>query len=233
VTASPHQPLFLRPEFQAIAGATLRPGGLALTERALALLDLQAGARVLDVGCGLGATARLLATRGCAVLALDSSPRLLGRAECAKATRLLGRAQMLPVRSACLDAVFCECVLSVADQSNAVLAEIARVLQPGGWLALSDLYLRGGAAAQDSAPGQGHDCLSGAQPEADLRLALSKARLVPEVFEDHSRLLAQLAGELIFAGLPAQGLMPCAPCGGEGRGVKPGYFLCLARKHCQ
>ena len=33
-------------------GDIIRPGGLALTDRALALCQLPAGARVLDVGCG-------------------------------------------------------------------------------------------------------------------------------------------------------------------------------------
>ena len=233
MTQAQSLPLFARPEFQTIAGATLRPGGLAPTERALALLDLQSGARVLDIGCGLGATARLLSARGCAVLALDSSPGLLRRADCPGAARLLGRAQMLPVRAACLDAVFCECVLSLVDESDAVLAEISRVLKPDGWLVLSDLYRRGGAATPGSAPEQGRGCLSGARSEADLQRALAKARLVPEVFEDHSRLLAQLAGELIFAGLPAWELMPCHGEACANGGGKPGYFLCLAHNHCQ
>jgi hypothetical protein len=43
------------------------------------------------------------------------------------------------------------------------------------------------------------------------------------VFEDHSRLLAELAGRLIFAGFPARSLS--AGCSESGR---PGYYLCIA-----
>ena len=46
-----------------------------------------------------------------------------------------------------------------------------------------------------------------------------------EIFEDHSRLLAELAGRLILAGLSLRELTGCC-----SSNTRPGYFLCLARK---
>lgn len=212
-------PLFSRPEFQAVAGEALRPGGLALTRRALALLGqaLPKGARVLDLGCGRGATARLLAAEGFETLALDPSEELLGAEPWPGAQRLRGLAQALPLAGGCLDAVFCECVLSVTGEAGPVLGEAARALRPGGWLVLSDLYLRSGVAGRG-----GGSCLSGALDEGALRGRLEAAGLIVVHFEDHSRLLAELAGRLIFAGVEAGTF--CSQSG------KPGYFLGLARR---
>lgn len=214
------QPLFARTDFGAVAGETLRPGGLALTRRALALAKLPGAALVADLGCGPGATARLLAQAGHRVLALDFSPELLALARGPGITALRARAEALPLPDASMDAVFCECVLSVTGAATAVLLETARVLKPGGVLVLSDLYLRGGSAP---ALGAG-DCLSGALPELALLDALQAAKFAVQSFEDHSRLLAELAARLVFAGIPRAELgFGCGP------GARPGYFLCLAR----
>lgn len=239
------QPLFAREEFQRVAGETLRPGGLVLTRRGLdlwrALCPLAPATLVLDLGCGRGATARFLAAQGLCVVALDPSAELLADAAVCPApgiAPLRGRAQALPLASACVDAVFCECVLSVTGEPDVVLGEAARVLKPGGVLVLSDLYLRGDAALADrtlrsaaTQRGSG-DCTSGALAKAALLGHLSGAGFRLQTFEDHSRLLAELAARLVFAGLPRAGLGG-GECGGGGAGTRPGYFLCLARKLAQ
>lgn len=248
------QPLFARAAFQSVAGETLRPGGIALTARALELCPLPQTAAVADIGCGRGATARLLAARGHRVLALDPSEQMLSWAHAAGVLPVLGRAEALPFPQASLDAVFCECVLSVTGATAPVLAEAARVLRPGGWLVLSDLYrhepgpaafsfaaaatgqqaasatqqvisdkhISQQAISQQNALHQG-DCIAGAMPLERLSGHLRQAGFAVQTFEDHSRLLAELAGQLIFAGLPASDLCGC------GAGGKPGYYLCLAR----
>jgi len=215
-------PLFTRAEFRRVAGATLRPGGLTLTRRALELLDLRPAALVLDAGCGPGATARLLARCGYRVLALDCAPGVA--AEAAGASGVLpvrGDLRAQPLARGRLDAAFCECALSASGDADAVLAGMARALRPGGALVLSDLYLRGA----ELPAGGGGDCLSGARSRAALERGLRAAGLELVLFEDHSRLLAELAGRLLFAGMSLADL-----CGGCAAGARPGYFLCLARK---
>lgn len=223
-------PLFVRANFRQVAGGTLRPGGLPLTRHALALADLPAAALVADLGCGPGATARLLTQAGHRVLALDSNPELLDAARGPGVSPLLARAQALPLADACLDAVFCECVLSVTGAASAVLTEAGRVLKPGGVLVLSDLYLRdknGLRGEADPAQGAG-DCLSGALPERWLLNALQATGFAVQSFEDHSRMLTELAARLVFAGISRAELgFGCEP------GARPGYFLCLARTRAQ
>jgi arsenite methyltransferase len=229
-------PLFARADFQRVAGEALRPGGLALTRRALELCPLQQEAVVLDAGCGRGATARLLCARGHKVLALDLSTALLRQACAPGVSPLLARVEALPLATHSVDAVFCECVISVTGRGATVLNEVARTLKPGGWLVMSDLYLRepGGAAPQFDAPfipqgdcglSRQNDCVAGALPLAELSSQLREAGFAVRAFEDHSRLLTELAAQLIFAGLPVADL--CGPPGCNG--AKPGYFLCLAQ----
>jgi len=190
---------------------------------------------VLDLGCGRGATAPHPAPLGLCVLALDSSPELLAQAASPSQTGvspLLAQAQALPLATGSVDAVCCECVLSVTGAPRAVLAEAARALKPGGWLVLSDLYLRQG---QPRFTGGG-DCPSGALPKARLLEHLDQAGFTVRRFEDHSRLLAELAGRLIFAGMPAQELCGCGQAQTKPQTrpqanpqTRPGYFLCLAQ----
>ena len=51
------------PALREAIGPALRPGGLDLTERAARYCGLAAGDLVLDVGCGIGATAAFLKDR--------------------------------------------------------------------------------------------------------------------------------------------------------------------------
>ena len=126
--------------------ACLRPGGLELTDRLVALAAPAAGGRVLDVGCGGGVTAAHLAERwGLRVTGVDASP-----GQVARATRerpglhvVTARAEALPFADASYDAVLAECVLSTLADARAALAEMARVLRPDGALLFSDLYDRG------------------------------------------------------------------------------------------
>lgn len=140
--------LYGDPLIELLIGDSFHPGGVATTERLLLAAKLAPGSRVLDAGCGLGASARLAAREfGLRVDACDVSADAISRAERLAAiedarvrfqqTSLLE----LPYRDGSFDAVLAECVLSTSDK-GAALTEIRRVLVPGGVLLLSDMTTR-------------------------------------------------------------------------------------------
>jgi len=93
---------------------------------------------LLDVGCGGGYLAEEFARSGCRVTGLDAAPESLAAARRhAAACRLdidyvAGRAERLPFPPASFDLAACCDVLEHVDGPEAVVAEIARVLRPGG-----------------------------------------------------------------------------------------------------
>src|SRR5262245_61479549 len=122
---------------------------LAARQTYLALLDLSAAERVLDVGCGSGAVtrdiARRVGDRGLAV-GLDPSPALLAVARGLAEEAGLGdhvefhegNVLRLPFRNGSFDAVVCATVLSHVPDGEAAIPELARVLRPGGRLGVFD-----------------------------------------------------------------------------------------------
>ena len=100
-------PLYESPLLREVTGPTLRPGGFTLTARAVSFSGLERGAAVLDVGCGLGATAAWLEeNHGLKALGLDVSPGMLkqGRRNNPQTALLAGRADRLPLKDSRFDA---------------------------------------------------------------------------------------------------------------------------------
>lgn len=104
------------------------------------------GERVLDVGTGTGIVARLAARRVGRtgdVAGLDASPAMLRVAHDAADHEALaiswyeGMAERLPFSDARFDLVLCQFALMFFRDRPAALAEMRRVLRPGGRLALS------------------------------------------------------------------------------------------------
>jgi SAM-dependent methyltransferase len=126
-------------DFGVIARA-ITGGAEAFIER----LNIPAGTRVLDVACGTGNTALPLARRGCIVTGVDIAANLLGQArERAAAENLAiafdeGDAEQLPYPDASFDAITTMFGAMFAPRPELVASEFARVLKPGGLLAMAN-----------------------------------------------------------------------------------------------
>ena len=132
-------------EFRKVTGPTLRPGGFALTERALEVCKLKTGMTVLDVGCGMGASVnRLSSGHGRNPWAWMRPFRLLRESPEQNSSVMLinGRAEALPFRDHAFDGVFCECVLSLLPDPLGALNEFCQVLKSEGRLVITDIYAR-------------------------------------------------------------------------------------------
>lgn len=204
-----------------------RPGGLALTDQALALCALPPGARVLDVGCGAGATvAHLVAHYGLAAYGLDRLPAPPRGGRSLPLVQSLG--EHLPVGQGQLDAIIAECALSVMADAGPVLSEFRRVLKAGGLLILSDIYLR----HPDGRSLPAEICLGGAVSQAQIFERLHAHGFWVTGWQDHSAALKQFAVHLIFSNgsLPQFWRQTVAPSGARAAGGKLGYYLLLAQK---
>ena len=107
--------------------------------------------RVLDAGCAFGFLTRRLARRFDEVAGIDLDPGYVARARaaCPRADIRLGRVDRLPWPDAHFDAAVCLDVLEHAADPAAAVAELARVVRPGGTLVASVPH-RGLLAAADS-----------------------------------------------------------------------------------
>jgi arsenite methyltransferase len=156
----------------------------------VATATLREGETVVDLGSGGGLDVFLAAERvgpaGRAV-GIDMTPEMVELARRNAAKRLEGWApdnvefhlatiDRLPLADASVDCVISNCVINLAPDKRAVFREIARVLKPGGRLAVSDIALKKELPPEVSGDVLAYvGCVAGAIPVEDYKRGLIEA----------------------------------------------------------
>lgn len=124
----------------------LRPGGFTITDQAMKLCAFDKGAKILDIGCGHGDTVNhLQETYGYQACGIDLSLPMIqeGKKKYPDLDLQYGDGEFLDMFSSfSFDGVLMECVLSLINLPDEALHEAFCVLQKGGKLILSDLYIK-------------------------------------------------------------------------------------------
>jgi arsenite methyltransferase len=178
-----------------------------------AVADLKEGETVLDLGSGAGAdvliSARRVGPTGKAI-GLDMTDEMVALA--ASNTREAGLQNVefhkgyieeIPLADASVDVVISNCVLSLAGDKPRVLREAARVLRPGGRLAISDVIADEDMDEDTRADMQKWTgCIAGALTRRKFEEALTRAGLVDIDIRETHRVHDQAASAIIRASKP-------------------------------
>ncbi|MBX3055087.1 MAG: methyltransferase domain-containing protein [Anaerolineae bacterium] len=141
----------------ALAATDIHPLGIAASRRLLAVLDLQPGQRVLEIGCGTGGTMiRAVQHTAVAVDGVDMLPEMLWAVQ--KRQRQAGQwdnttltqadSAALPFAGQTFDRVYTESVLGFQPEATAqaMLRQIFRVLKPNGRYVANEAIWRAGVS---------------------------------------------------------------------------------------
>jgi arsenite methyltransferase len=212
----------------------------------IAVAHLRAGERVLDLGSGGGIDVLLSARRvgptGFA-FGVDMTGEMLdlARANAAKSgvenvEFLKGTIEDLPLPDASVDVVISNCVINLSTDKPAVLAEMFRVLTPGGRIGISDVVAEDQLSAADRADrGSYVGCIAGALSKSEYLVGLAAAGFTEaEVVFTHQA-AEGMHGAIIRATKPsnccdtaaqASCCEPTAKTGCCGAGHEPGTCGC-------
>jgi arsenite methyltransferase len=154
----------------------------------VALVALHDGETVLDLGSGGGIDVLLSAKRvgeTGTVYGLDMTDEMLalarenaGAAGARNVHFLKGVIEEIPLPAASVDVVISNCVVNLSPEKDRVLAEIARVLRPGGRIGISDVVAEDHLTPGDRADRGSHvGCIAGALSVSEYREGLAAVGL--------------------------------------------------------
>jgi SAM-dependent methyltransferase len=180
----------------------------------VAVADLHPGDRVLDLGSGGGIDVLLSAARvGPAGFAygVDMTEEMLqlARANAAKAGAtnvefLAGTIEDLPLSDASVDVIISNCVINLSGDKPAVIAEMFRVLVPGGRIGISDVVAEDHLTeAARAARGSFSGCIAGALSKQEYLDGLAAAGFVDADLRFTHEVEPQMHAAIIKATKPA------------------------------
>ena len=159
------------------------------------LAQLQPHHKILDVGCGLGGSARYIANEyGCSVVGIDLTDEYVDVAK--KLTEFVklsdkvsfkqGSAVELPFPSENFDIVWTEHTqMNIADKEK-FYGEISRVLKPKGKLVFHDVFFGNSSLPYYPTPWAEYDSLSSLCTQEEAKTAIQKSNLVVDEWKDKS-----------------------------------------------
>lgn len=223
-----------------VTGDSIRPGGFTLTDRAVHFCSFPDHARILDVGCGTGATVEyLMANYQFKASGVDPSTVLLELGHQRNRDLPLSQAtgENLPLDNGTMDGIFAECTLSLMDNLDRTLQEFYRVLRERGWLVVTDVYARNPAGALALRDLPVASCLTGAHVLTQLIGQLNLTGFDIVLWEDHTEVLKELVFNLIMQYGSLENFWQKNSSEIDAGAIeavvakaRPGYFLLVARK---
>ncbi|HEX2346212.1 MAG TPA: arsenite methyltransferase [Gaiellaceae bacterium] len=179
----------------------------------VAVAEMHEGETVLDLGSGGGIDVLLSSKRvgpTGTVYGLDMTDEMLALAEenarKANVTNvrfLKGLIEEIPLEDACVDVVISNCVVNLSPEKPKVLAEIVRVLRPGGRVGISDVVAEDRLTSADRAARGSHvGCIAGALSESEYREGLAKVGLVDVEVEFTHAVADGMHGAIVRAHKP-------------------------------
>jgi SAM-dependent methyltransferase len=176
----------------------------------ITLAELKPGQTVLDLGSGAGLDCLLAAQKVGAegrVIGVDMTPEMIEKATAnAKRVKLSnvefrqGYLEDLPVEANSVDVIISNCVINLAPDKAKVFKEAARVLKPGGKLAVSDIVTDGPLPETvKKSLSAWAGCIAGALDVNDYKAAMQSAglkdiTLTPTYFDEQT--IDEVLGDL-------------------------------------
>lgn len=165
-----------------------RPGGFKITDRAISFCEFRKGAKILDIGCGEGATVDYLINKGFEALGVDKNPTNAASQQ----NLTIGTAETLPFPNSSMDGIMMECSFNLMDNQQEVLKRCFEVLKPTGKLIISVMYARGKTKLENGC------CIGRIVPKDEIIQKLETHGFFVKLFEDYSDELKTMWGQMIF-----------------------------------
>ncbi|HET7855525.1 MAG TPA: arsenite methyltransferase [Gaiellaceae bacterium] len=175
-----------------------------------AVAELREGETVLDLGSGGGIDVILSAKRvgpSGTAYGLDMTDEMLALARRNAAEAgvtnvhfLRGVIEQIPLPADAVDVVISNCVINLSVDKPAVLTEIARVLQPGGRVGISDVVAEDSLTREERAErGSYVGCVAGALSKAEYEAGLEAAGLERVSVEFTHQVADRMHGAIVKA----------------------------------